>query len=555
MYDAVPHGTRLAIHTTCAGLLRGGGDLAVRAHHVEQAAQPGDTEAVAVLRDAALESGPRAPASGARWLRAALRLLPEDADQALRQELLLPLPGLLTSLSDLHGAYEATAQALDTVGENQDDVRVGLTIACAAFEQALGQREQAARRLDGALATAGAKSGERVALLIAKLMDRFYQREFEGMVEWGEKAVDASRDVDDVPLAAAAMGALVMAYALSGGVKQAEEMRERVVPIIESMSDEELAIRLDAMGTLAAAEMYMDRFSDAVEHSDRGLRVGRATGRAAFAPTLVPVLGTCSWVLGEVERGVAVLEESVEVARIGRNDLGLAWGLLNLALAQAVQGDLGPAVQNGAEACELARSLGDSAISGWAGLGHGVALLEAGEGRGGPEHSCERDGRQRSGADAGRLAGARRDGDHPGGDRRRRSGGGHGGPGLGDETAARTGLPMARSWGEPRSRRAAPRTRGIRGGRDRGAERCGAGRRGGGAVGPSGFPGARRTRPALRERARARRRSAAARRQGSSTSAEPSITATGSSASSDGWAAARRGGAGPPRRREPGWRP
>ncbi len=58
VYDAVPHGTRLAIHTTCADLLRGGGDLAVRAHHVEQAAQPGDTEAAAVLRDAALESGP-----------------------------------------------------------------------------------------------------------------------------------------------------------------------------------------------------------------------------------------------------------------------------------------------------------------------------------------------------------------------------------------------------------------------------------------------------------------------------------------------------------------
>jgi DNA-binding CsgD family transcriptional regulator len=380
VYDRVPHGTRLAIHSTCADLLRGESDLAVRAHHVEQAARPGDTDAAAVLRDAALESGPRAPASGARWLRAALRLLPGDAEPAARQELLLPLPGLLTSLSDFHGAYEATLQALDTVGEDQADVRVGLTIACASFEQALGQREQAARRLDGAIAAAEAESGERVALLIAKLMDRFFQREFDEMVEWAEMAVEASRDVDDVPLAAAAMAALVMACALTGRLEQAEEMRARVVPIIESMSDEDLAIRLDAMGSLTAAEMYMDRFSDAVEHSDRGLRVGRTSGRAAFAPTLVPVLGTCAWVLGEVERGVGVLEESVEVARIGRNDLGLAWGLLNLSLAQAVQGDLGAAVQNGFEACELARSLGDSAISSWAGLAHGVALLEAGRG-------------------------------------------------------------------------------------------------------------------------------------------------------------------------------
>ncbi len=187
VYDAVPHGTRLAIHSACADLLRDGSDdLAVRAHHVEQAAQPGDTEAAAVLRDAALESGARAPASAVRWLRAALRLLPDDADQVSRQELLVPLPGLLTSLSDFHGAYEATLGALETVGEDQDDLRVGLTIACAAFEQALGQRDQAARRLDGALAGAEGKPDERVALLIAKLMDRFFQREFEEMVEWGE---------------------------------------------------------------------------------------------------------------------------------------------------------------------------------------------------------------------------------------------------------------------------------------------------------------------------------------------------------------------------------
>jgi len=247
-------------------------------------------------------------------------------------------------------------------------------------------------------------------------------------------------------LAAAAMGALVMAYALSGRVKEAEAMRERVVPIIESMSDEELAVRLDAMGSLTAAEMYMDRFSDAVEHSDRGLRVGRATGRAAFAPTLTPVLGTCAWVLGEIDRGVGVLEESVEVARIGRNDLGLAWGLLNLALAQAVQGDLGPAVQNGAEACELARSLGDSAISGWAGLGYGVALLEAGR----TEEALKTLVDAMGGSGATQMPGGWRA--HAAMEIARAA------IAAGDldvataalasttDTAARTGLPMARSW-------------------------------------------------------------------------------------------------------------
>ena len=67
-----------------------------------------------------------------------------------------------------------------------------------------------------------------MALLIAKLMDRFFQREFEEMVEWGEKAVAAAEDIDDVPLGPRRWASLVMAYALAGRVEQAEEMRARV---------------------------------------------------------------------------------------------------------------------------------------------------------------------------------------------------------------------------------------------------------------------------------------------------------------------------------------
>ena len=223
--------------------------------------------------------------------------------------------------------------------------------------------------------------------------------------------------------------------------------------------------------------MYLDHFRDAVEHADRGLRVGRATGRAAFAPTLVPVLGTCAWMLGEVDRGVGILEEAVEVARISRNDLGLAWGLLNLSLAQAVQGDVEAAVQHGAEACALADSLGDSAISSWAGLGHGIALLEAG--------SSEEALRSLS---TGWAAAARSRCPAAGGRTRRwRSPGRRSPPAtwrsprkpppFTAEAADETGLPMARSWADraraelllaqakprrPPTRRCAPRTRRAR---------------------------------------------------------------------------------------------
>jgi DNA-binding CsgD family transcriptional regulator/tetratricopeptide (TPR) repeat protein len=381
VYEAVPEGTRLAIHSLCAELLRDGREgLSVRAHHVEQSAQFGDLEAVELLRDAALGSAGRAPASAVRWLRAALRLLPEDAPIELRQELLLPLPGLLTSLSDFNGAYEAALEALAGVTPEQRDLEVAMTIACASFEHALGDRERAGARLDGAIEEAvGGGGPDAVALLIAKLMDRFYDRRFDEMPEWGEKAVAAAEAIDNRPLRAAAGGAHLMACALGSRIEEAQRNRPGVIELIDDLSDAELAERLDAIGCLAAAEMYLDEFEDVVIHGKRGLEVGRASGRAAFAPTLVPCVGTCGWMLGDIDLSIEILSAAAEASRVSRNQLQLAWSLLNLAFAQAVQGDAEGAMTSGEEAAAIAAGLGDSAISSWAGLCLGIALREDGQ--------------------------------------------------------------------------------------------------------------------------------------------------------------------------------
>jgi DNA-binding CsgD family transcriptional regulator len=450
VYEAVPEGTRLAIHSLCAELLRDGREgLAVRAHHVEQSARFGDLEAVELLRDAALASAARAPASAVRWLRAALRLLPEDAPTALRQELLIPLPGLLTSLSDFNGAYEAALEALESVGPGQRDLEVAMTIACATFEHALGDRDRAGARLDGAIEEAIEDGGpDAVALLIAKLMDRFYDRRFEEMPEWGERAVAAAEAIEDRPLRAAAAGAHLMACALGGRIEEAQGNRPGVIALIDDLSDEELAERLDAIGCLAAAEMYLDEFEDVVTHGQRGIEVGRASGRAAFAPTLVPCVGTCGWVLGDVDLSIEILSTAAEAARVSRNQLQLAWSLLNLAFAQAVQGDVEGAKASGEEATAIAAELGDSAISSWAGLCLGIALREAGE----YERAADTFTSMMGGSGARQI---------PGGWRAHaameltRAAVGAGRLELADESrrhadeaARETGLPMARSWAD-----------------------------------------------------------------------------------------------------------
>ena len=80
VYESAPGGWLLGAHARAAqSLAARGAPAAARAHHVEFAARAGDAEAVAVLTEAGMAGLLRAPASAARWLSAALRILPADA--------------------------------------------------------------------------------------------------------------------------------------------------------------------------------------------------------------------------------------------------------------------------------------------------------------------------------------------------------------------------------------------------------------------------------------------------------------------------------------------
>ena len=99
---------------------------------------------------------------------------------------------------------------------------------------------------------------------------------------------------------------VVLGGACSGEVAEAEGLRREIVALLDGMSDEELARRPDAAGYLAAAELQLDRFSDAIAHAERGLEIARATGQ--MAPTLVPTLGTARFMRGLLAESAAVLE-------------------------------------------------------------------------------------------------------------------------------------------------------------------------------------------------------------------------------------------------------
>ena len=87
VYDALPGGWRLGAHARAAeALARRGAGPVERAHHAEFAGVPGDAAAIALLTEAAEELQGPAPATAARFQAAAVRLLPDAAEERPRMQ-------------------------------------------------------------------------------------------------------------------------------------------------------------------------------------------------------------------------------------------------------------------------------------------------------------------------------------------------------------------------------------------------------------------------------------------------------------------------------------
>ena len=263
---------------------------------------------------------------------------------------------------------------------------MGLVVGMAEIEQLLGRHNEARRRLQRAYdELADPDSPARVWLLIALSANSLFLADHAGMLEWGRLAVEAAEVVGDDTLAAAALAAYTMGATFAGRVDLARELHRRAASLVDSLDDEELISRLDALSNLATAELYLDLHALTCRHGERGLSLARATGRTQLVPILIPILGCSLWMTGEMKRSAEVLDEAIEGARLVDNAQGLSLALFNRALSAVMAGDLETALEMGAESVELAQRVDDGVITAFAGAIHAQALCEAGE----PEQAVE----------------------------------------------------------------------------------------------------------------------------------------------------------------------
>ncbi len=384
VYAHAGGGWRLAAHGRAAAALEArGAGAAAQAHHVEHSARRGDEAAIALLREAAAASSARAPATAARWLQAAVRLVPEDKDHpgvARRVELLIELADALRASGRLEPCRATLEQALALL-EPGDPRRVRLITFCAAVEHWLGRHEEARVRLDAALHALGdERSAGAVHLRVERAVEYLHALDFTAAGAIAAEAAAIAGELGD-PVARAVAGAvLTLTDAAAGEITAARERLPAAVAALDALSDAELAGDLAALWYLGWAEVYLEQFDAGLDRLSRGIAVSRASGRGDLLVPLLLSRARAALVLGRTAEATELTDEAMETARGAGNPHHVVWALWAGGRIALQEGDNARAQVLAEEAAHVGGEVGPALLSpaepAWT---LGAALLEAGE--------------------------------------------------------------------------------------------------------------------------------------------------------------------------------
>ena len=371
VYDAAAPAWRLGAHGRAAALLTDrGAAAAVRAHHVERSAAPGDEAAVALLTQAAAEARNTAPAASAHWYAAALALVPAGAG-GRRLALLSPMALALADAGRLEASHAALLEVLALLPAPAHQ-HVALVAGCAAVEQQLGRHADARRRLLDAYEHAAQEHRAGLALGVAG--GALYMHDPAQMAEWAQRALDHATP----QTRAAATGAralLGLATLWTEGAAAAAADLDAAVAGLADLADDELAPNLHVAFMVCMACGMGDRFAAARAAATRGIELARRTGQGALLVPLENGAATACVCLGDLEACRRHGEAAEEGARLRGSDNQLHYALWSRALHSNFSGDDATMERAAAECAEVLDRLPPSGLT--ASGGAGLASLRA----------------------------------------------------------------------------------------------------------------------------------------------------------------------------------
>ena len=275
VYESAGLGWRLGAHSRAASVLaERDAPIASIAHHIAISAVPGDLAAAQLLVDAATEAASRAPASARLWLDAAHAIVPRRPDSlGTRLQLLTARARISCVLGDLHAAHDAFAEIFELVHPD-DPGYVSMVARSAGVEHGLGRFVEARGRMLGALEHVGGTDVAAEAVLSIELaVSNLYTLDFEEAAAFADRAARAAAGCDRLleGTARALLAFVHVSAETAEGSAAARCHANEAAAILDSLDDDEVAARLDALYYLGWAERLFERYDMAQAHLDRAV--------------------------------------------------------------------------------------------------------------------------------------------------------------------------------------------------------------------------------------------------------------------------------------------
>ena len=379
VYASARPGWRLGAHTRIRDALTAEGAPATEvAHHVEQAAQPGDEAAVALLLAAGHEASQRAPAAAVHWFGAALELMPPEQ----MMERLMTLGVMARSLTAVGRLAEAEEVIFDLISmlPPGTEGRLQAVSGCASLRFALGRAEEARSLLLETLeATPEEDTTSRAMLDIALATLGSFSNDFEEIDRRARGALELVEGGSVPALESVATSLLAASAMRHADTGRAAELNDRASGLLEKLTPEEIQGSLEAMMWLCANEFFLERTRSSIGRSEWALDLARQTGQAHLLPVLMMSKNwSLNW-LGRLAEAREAWEEMLELALVTGNIEFQAWAYAGLTEATTLLGELKTANQIGDRSREASMKAAGEQVSAYARMFPAHALIESGD--------------------------------------------------------------------------------------------------------------------------------------------------------------------------------
>ncbi|WP_405534836.1 AAA family ATPase [Streptomyces sp. NBC_00075] len=307
-----------------AELARAGASVVEQAHHLEQALTRWDPQAATVLVEAAEQTAMTAPAISAHWLEVVLRLLPDTPEhRSRRRELMLLRAEALGLTGGLRESRKLLHQAMDMPGEDDDAVRTSAVALCALMERRLGRYPESDALLRRELArTPGRPAAQTVELRLGLGFSALSAARYPDVRAEVTEALATARSLGDEVREVRALALVAMGEAYEGDMAAARGFAEPAAQLADALTDDDLAGLCDPLSRLAWAEVFLENYTTAERHADRGLEIARRTGQLYLLPQFLLCKAHVHFHTCRITTALELADEAEPIARaLGSGEL------------------------------------------------------------------------------------------------------------------------------------------------------------------------------------------------------------------------------------------